>query len=121
MPTPTRVYAPGQDITTRATATVATNRFVSVSGNRVDGNIAVAHSAAGARPFGVSTHDAAAGEVLTVARGGVVRVQTSASISAGADVQASADGKVTTASTGAVIGTAVSGAVSGALAEIAIA
>ncbi|ORM37960.1 capsid cement protein [Williamsia sp. 1135] len=120
MPTPTRVYAPGQDVTAVATGTIAAHRFVAVSANRSGGNIAVAHGAAGVRPLGVATHDAVSGEPLTVARGGIVRVQTSASISAGVDVQVSADGKVTTATTGAVVGIAVTGAGSGALAEIAL-
>lgn len=120
MPTPTRVYAPGQDLTTVATGTIAPYRFVAVSANRSGGNLAVAHATAAGRALGVSTHDAISGETLTVARGGIVRVTTSAAIAAGAAIEIAADGKAVTATTGIVVGTAVTGAASGALAEIAI-
>ncbi|WP_197420216.1 hypothetical protein [Mycobacterium sp. NAZ190054] len=69
------VYAPGESITAEATAPVAARRVVKVSGNRTaTGNLAVATAAAGAVALGVAANDAAAGQLVRVARGGVVRV-----------------------------------------------
>lgn len=83
-----RVYAPGADITAEATATVTGRRFVRISGNRATGgNLSVAHATAAARAFGVARHDATTGELVSIARGGVVKVTTGAVIAAGADVE----------------------------------
>lgn len=120
MTLPVRVYAPGQDLTTVATGTIAPYRLVAVSADRSGGNLAVAYATAAGRALGVSTHDAASGETLTIARGGIVRVTASAAITAGAAIEVATDGKAVTATTGIVVGTAVTGAASGALVEVAI-
>lgn len=116
-----RVYAPGADITAEATATVIGRRFVRISGNRAaGGNLSVAHATAAARAFGVARHDATTGELVSIARGGVVKVTTGAAIAAGADVEVGTDGKAITKSAGVAVGFAITGAASGADAEIAL-
>ncbi|OPX11997.1 capsid cement protein [Mycobacterium sp. AT1] len=114
------VYAPGEAITASATAPVTVRRIVRVSGNRdANGNIAVAPAGTGVVALGVAANDAATGQLVRVARGGVVRVMAEASITAGAAVQVGAAAGVVTASTGTVIGHAVTGVAAGAVAEIA--
>lgn len=114
------VYAPGEAITAEATAPVTARRVCSVSGNRTaNGSLAVAPAAAGEVALGVAANDAAAGQLVRVARGGVVRVIAEAVIAPGAAVQVGAAGGVVTASSGVVVGHAVTGATAGAVAEIA--
>lgn len=113
-------YSPGANITAEATAAVAGRRFVKISGNRTaGGNLAVAPAAAGNRALGVAADDAAVGQLVHVARGGVVKVIAAGAIAAGVDVQVGAGGAAATASTGTVVGFAVTGAADGAVAEIA--
>jgi len=113
-------YSPGANITAEATAPVTGRRFVKISGNRTaGGNLAVAPAAAGDRAFGVAAHDTAAGQLVHVARGGVVKVIAAGAIAAGAAVQVGAGGAVSTAAAGVVVGVAVTGAADGAVAEIA--
>ncbi|BCZ24853.1 capsid cement protein [Mycobacterium senriense] len=109
-------------ITAQATANVTERHFVSISGNRaVGGNLAVAPSAAGDRPFGVAAYSAPAGQLVLVARGGVVKVIAAGAIAAGAAVQVGTGGAVSTASgTNPVVGVAVNGAADGGIAEIAL-
>lgn len=116
-----RVYAPGGDITAEATAAVTGRRFVGISGTRAaGGNISVAHAAAGTRAFGVAKHDAATGELVGIARDGVVKVTAGAAIAAGADVEVGTAGRAITATTGKVVGYTVTSATNGADAEIAL-
>lgn len=116
-----RVYSPGADLTAEATATVVARRFVRISGDRATaGNLSVAHATAAGRAFGVAKHDAATGELLGVARDGVVKVTTAGAIAAGVDVEVGADGKAVTRTAGVVVGYAINGAASGADAEIAL-
>lgn len=116
-----RVYAPGGDVTAQATAAITARRFVAISGNRTaDGNLAVAHAAAGARTFGVAKHDANNGELVGVARDGVVKVTAGAAIAAGADVEVGTAGRVITATSGKVVGYAVTAATNNSDAEIAL-
>ena len=116
-----RVYAPGADITAQASAAVTARRFVGISGNRTaDGNLSVAHASAAGRAFGVAKEDAASGELVGVARDGVVRVKASAAIAAGANVEVGSAGQAVTATSGVVVGYAVTAAASGADAELAL-
>lgn len=113
-------FAPGQAISGEATAPVAARRVVRVSANRTgNGNVAVAPGAAGAIALGVAANDAATGQLVRVARGGVVRVIAEAAIAAGAAVQVGAAAGVVTATTGTVVGHAINGAAANAVAEIA--
>ncbi|MFN3003025.1 capsid cement protein [Mycolicibacterium wolinskyi] len=91
-----------------------------MSGNRTaNGNLAVGPAGAGAIGLGVAANDAATGQLVRVARGGVVRVIAEAAITAGAAVQVGAAAGVVTATTGTVVGHAVTGAAAGGIAEIA--
>lgn len=106
------VYAPGEAITAQATAPVTARRVVKVSGDRTpNGNLAVAPAGAGAVALGVAANDAATGQLVRVARGGVVRVIAEAVIAAGAAVEVGVAAGVVTATTGTVVGHAVTGAV----------
>ncbi|MFD6516542.1 DUF2190 family protein [Rhodococcus sp. NPDC060176] len=116
------VYSPGADITANATADVTAKRFVRITGNRVDSNIAVAHAAAAGRVFGVAKHDAASGDLVGLARGNarIVKVTAGAAISAFAEVEVGADGKAITLAAGKAVGVAVTAAASGADAQISL-
>ncbi|MDV8065541.1 DUF2190 family protein [Rhodococcus sp. IEGM 1366] len=116
------VYAPGADITANATAEVLAKRFVRITGNRTDGNIAVAHATAAGRIFGVAKHDAKATELVSLARGAsrIVKVTTGATIAAFAEVEVGTDGKAITLAAGKAVGYAVTGATSGADAQISL-
>src|SRR4051812_14984479 len=103
-----RVYEPGRDVTAQATAAVTAKRFVAISGNRTaGGNLSVAPAAAAGRAFGVAKHDAAVGELVSVARGGVVRVTAAGAVAAGGAVQIGAGGTATTLAAGVAVGYAV--------------
>ncbi|WP_461665647.1 capsid cement protein [Gordonia sputi] len=116
-----RVYAPGGDITAQATAAVAGRRFVAISANRTtDGTLSVAHPTAGARAFGVAKADAAIGELVGVARDGVVKVRAGAAIAAGVDVEVGASGQAVTRTSGIAVGYTLTAAASGTDAEIAL-
>lgn len=121
--TPWSYEPPGHHrITALATAAVTERHFVSISGNRdVGGNLAVAPSAVGDRPFGVAGYSAAAGQLVLVARGGVAKVIAAGAIAAGAAVQVGTGGAASTAAgTNPVVGVAVTGAADGGIAEIAL-
>lgn len=117
------VYSPGADITAYATATVTARTFVAISGNRAaGGNISVAPAGAGVRVAGVAKHDAATGQLVSLARGNsrVVKVTADGAIAFGAEVEVGAAGKAKTKSTGIAVGYAITGAASGADAEISL-
>lgn len=116
-----RVYAPGADVTAEATAAVTARRFVGISGNRTaDGSIAVAHATAAGRAFGVAKEDAATGDLLGVARDGVVKVTTGGAIVAGAEVEVGAAGRAVTKTSGIAVGYAITAAANNTDAEIAL-
>lgn len=117
------IYAPGADITAQATAAVIARRFVAISGDRVSGgNIAVAPAPAGSRAFGVTAHDGATGQLVTVVRGAsrVVKVAAGAAIAAGAEVEVGAAGKAIPKASGVAVGYAITGAASNTDAEISL-
>lgn len=116
------VYAPGADITANATADVLAKRFVRVTGNRVGGNIAVAHAAAAGRIFAVAKHDAKSTELVSLARGAsrIVKVTAGSVIAAFAEVEVGADGKAIALASGKAVGYAVTGAASGSDAQISL-
>ena len=116
-----RVYSPGMDITAEATASITARRLVAPSGNRTaGGNIAVATATAAGPALGVAVSDAASGDLLGVARGGVVKVAAGGSITAGAEVEVGTAGKVVAKSSGIAVGLAVTGASNNTDAEIAL-
>jgi Uncharacterized conserved protein (DUF2190) len=115
-------YEPGQRITAQATAAVTERTFLAPSGNRAaSGNLSVAPAAAGARAFGVAAYAAAVGQLVLVARGGVVKVTAGGTIAAGDPIAVGAGGTAVTATgTAVVVGLAVNGAANGAVAEVAL-
>lgn len=88
-------HKPGQAVTYTASAAVTGGRLVEVTGNRTVGPA----GADSAKVVGVAGFDAAAGETVTVYRGGVQRLTAAAAITAGATVTAAAAGKATTGGT----------------------
>ncbi|KRE27927.1 hypothetical protein ASG82_16435 [Mycobacterium sp. Soil538] len=116
------VYAPGEDITAVATTPVVAQRFVGISGNRVNGNVAVAPAAAAGRIFGVAATDAPVNGLVRVARGAgrVVRVTATGAIAAFAEVQVGANGTATALAAGKAVGYAITAAVDTGEAQISL-
>jgi hypothetical protein len=116
------VYEPGQDITGHCSAAVTGKRFLKISGNRSDGNIAVAHADAAGRVCGVSAFDAAINKKVTVMRGNsrVTFVTAGGNIAAFAEVEVGANGTAVTLAAGVAVGYAITAAVNGADAEISL-
>lgn len=120
LPNP-RVYSPGADITAEATAAVTARRLVAISGNRVNGgNLSVEHATAAGRVFGVAGNDAAQGDLTTVVRDGIVKIDAGGSIAAFAEVEVGTAGRVVTKSAGVAIGYALTQASNNTVAEIAL-
>lgn len=116
-------YDPGATITAQTTAIVTGKRCVGISGNRAtDGNISVAHAAAGTRAFGVAAYDAASGAKVPVLRGSgrVVPITCSANIAANAQVEVTTNGQVATLAAGIAIGVCITAATSGNDAQISL-
>jgi Uncharacterized conserved protein (DUF2190) len=117
------IYAPGDNVSGEATATITAKTFLAISGNRTSGgNIAVAPATAAGRIVGVARSDAASGEVVTIARGGgrVVRVTAGGTIAAFAEVEVGSAGKAVTKASGVAVGYALTGATNGTDAEISL-
>ncbi|UCZ89853.1 capsid cement protein [Gordonia sp. WA4-43] len=116
------IYGPGRDITARASAAVATSRFVKISGNTTEGVPAVAHADAGGRIAGVAKYPAATGELVGLARGAsrVVRVAAAGTIPAFAEVEVGADGKAVAKTSGIAVGYALTAAASGTDAAVSL-
>jgi hypothetical protein len=116
------IYEPGHNITAEATAPVSGKTFLGISGDRtMGGSLSVATAAAGGRVFGVAKWDATTGQLVGVARGGVVRVITGAvALTAGVEVQSDAAGKAVVKSTGIAVGLTVAASAAGAEGQIAL-
>lgn len=116
------VYEPGQDITGHASAAVTGKRFLKISGNRSDGNIAVAHADAAGRVCGVSAFDAAINKKVSVIRGNsrVTFVTAGGNIAAFAEVEVGANGTAVTLAAGKAVGYAITAATNGNDAEISL-
>lgn len=116
------IYEPGADLTGVATGAITGKRFVAISGNRSNGNIAVAHATAAGRVAGVSRWDAAIGQLVGVARGSsrVVAVTAAANIAAFAEVEVGTAGQAITKTSGVAVGYVVTAATSGGDAEVSL-
>ena len=116
------VYEPGRNITGRASAAVTGKRFLAITGNRSNGNIAVAHATAAGRVCGVSKYDAASGEIVGVIRGNsrVTHVTADGAIAAFAEVEVGTAGKAKALASGKAVGYALTAAADGADAEISL-
>jgi predicted RecA/RadA family phage recombinase len=127
------LYRPGQDITCKASVALTGKRLCMISGNRTSGagaagvglsatndggNYQVGLPTAGGRVFGVVGYDVPSGGLVPVKREGVIPVTASGAIAAGAEVEALADGRVITRTTGIPIGVCYNGCANGEDAEI---
>lgn len=117
------IFNPGTDLTVVATTDVAGKTFAAISGPRSQNMLSVATAAAGAPAAGVFKYDAAADNMVGIARGSsrIVTVTAAGAITAGAPVEVGADGKATTAGTGTIVGYAVDSADDGDDALISLA
>lgn len=116
-----RAYTIGADITITATAAVQAGHLVAVDAGSTAAAMIGKHAATGGHILGVAANNGDAGDQVTVALTGIVRVVAGSAITAGAPVSVGTDGKVVpTASEATVIGLAVTSAASGALAHILI-
>jgi hypothetical protein len=114
----------GTAITGQASAPVTGKRFVRVSGPRVGEQVRIAHAGAGTRALGVSAHDAAVDQLVTVysAPGLVMPVRANGAITAGDLVEIAGAGanagSVATLAAGVAVGKALDDAAAGADAVI---
>lgn len=117
-----RVFEPGRDISAAVTgAAVSIKRLVKIAGNRdSDGNLTVTTCGAGDRAFGVAAADGDVGQLIHVARDGIVKIVAAGAIPAGSEVQAAAGGAVAVKSTGTTVGFAITGAADTEDAQIAL-
>lgn len=128
MPDAIRYHKPGQDITCHANVAITGRRFVAIVGNRQSGpglsataeggNYLVGNPAGGGRIFGVAAHDAPSGTKVNILRDGVVPVTASGAIAAFAEVEALADGRCITRTTGIPVGICLTAITDGLPAEI---
>lgn len=106
---------PNMRFSAEAGAAVARRRFVKINANEQG-----VQAGAGDAVVGASMVDAANGEVLEIANG-IVIVEAAAAITAGTEVQADANGKAITKTTGVAAGVAMTNASgSGALVSVLI-
>lgn len=111
----------GKDVTGTVTAAVTGKRFVSVvPGGRGNAPSIAPLTAAGSRAFGVAGHDMATDGHVHVLREGIVPVTAGADLTAGTDVEASADGTAVPHADGIRVGTCTANAALGADAAIAL-
>lgn len=114
---------PGEDVTCKAEGAVTGMRCVQVSGDMTDnpalgimdttdGGLPVCGvpsttgaAGAGKVVFGVAKYDAADTKRFGVAREGIVPIEVSAAIAAGAEVEVNANGTIKTLASGVSIGT----------------
>lgn len=124
-------YKPGKDITCHANVGLTGKTCCAIVGNRPTGpglsatgeggNYLIGLPAAGGRIFGVVAYDVIAGQKVGVKRGGVVPITVGATpVTAFAEVEVDAAGKVVPKAAGVAIGFAASGAAAGADAEIVL-
>lgn len=94
------LYKPGMDITAVAGETLTGRRFAALTGDTAGGNAVVRTATVGELPAGVIKYDAAAGELVGLARGNsrVILVDTDGDLGVGQPVTVSEDGKATSMS-----------------------
>lgn len=117
------IFNPGTDLTCIATSAVAGKTFAAISGPRSQNMLSVTTAKPGAPAAGVFKYDAAADNMVGIARGSsrIVTVTADGPITAGSPVEVGTGGKAKTADTGAVVGWAVDTAEDGADALISLA
>lgn len=103
------LFRPGAEVTVLTTGAVTGKTFVDVSATRdtTTGLVKVATAAAGVKPFGVASYDAASGATLSVQRAGILPVSAGGTIAFGAQVEVTTGGKVITLASGVSVGKAL--------------
>lgn len=116
------IYNPGTDLTCRAAADVTGKTFAAIAGAMDGGNLTITTATAGSRIAGVIKYDAAATELVGVARGAsrVVTVTAGAAITAGAQVEVGPAGAAIPHTTGEPVGYVVTTADAGADAYVSL-
>ena len=117
------IFNPGTDITVVATTTVVGKTFAAISGPRSQNMLSVTTAKPGAPAAGVFKYDAAADNMVGIARGSsrIVTVTADGPIPAGSPVEVGTGGKAKTADAGTVVGYAVDTAENGGDAMISLA
>ena len=117
------IFNPGTDITCIATTAVVGKTFAAISGPRSQNMLSVTTAKPGAPAAGVFKYDAAADDMVGIARGSsrIVTVTADGAITAGSPVEVGTDGKAKTADAGTVVGYAVDSAADGDDAMISLA
>ena len=117
------IFNPGSDLTVIATTAVVGKTFAAISGPRSNNMLSVTTAEAGAPTIGVIKYDAAADEMVGIARGSsrIVTVTADGPITAGSPVEVGAGGTAKTADTGSSGGWAVDTAADGDDALISLA
>lgn len=117
------IFNPGTDITVVATTTVVGKTFAAISGPRSQNMLSVTTAKPGTPAVGVFKYDAAADNMVGIARGSsrIVTVTADGPITAGSPVEVGAGGKAKTADAGTVVGYAVDTAENGDDAMISLA
>ena len=101
-------FKPGQSVSFTATTAITGGQVVEVTGDRTVG---VPAAAASTKVIGTAGHDAAIGDMLVVHLAGPIDTMTSAAaITAGADVENAAAGKIQTRTTGRSLGVTLNAA-----------
>lgn len=109
-------YNPGTDLTTVATTPVRGKTFAAIAGPRTRNLLSTTTAKPGALAAGVFKYDAAADELVGVARGAsrILTVTAEVAISAGETIYVGNDGQATNTSEGIAVGYAVDDAEPGA-------
>lgn len=107
-------YEPGDRITGHCDSAVTGKRFVDIaadvqsgpglSATGDGGNVVIEHATAAGIALGVSSHDAAVGNKVTVILDHVVPVTATGAINAGAEVEVGANGTAAALSAGRAVG-----------------
>lgn len=110
------LYTPGRAVAARATEPLALGQFVSIAATGGTGpNPGVQVAPAGGRAFGLAQEHAEQGTVIGVQRGNArcFRVPTTATITAGQDLEVGDAGQPVPAATGVVVAVALAATVDG--------
>lgn len=109
------LFNPGTDLTVRASVAVTGKTVATIAGDMADGHVIIKPATAGDLVAGVIKYDAPEGTLVGLARGAgrIVTVTAGATVAAGTEVEADADGRAVPATTGKPFGYVVNGADSG--------
>ncbi|AMJ45132.1 hypothetical protein [Corynebacterium stationis] len=116
------IYNPGTDLTAVADEEITGRRFTRYAGAMHGSNIVVATATAGSATSGVSKFDAAANDLVGIARGAsrIVTIDTETALQPGDAVEVGNNGKATSHTDGIIVGYAVDIAEANDIAKISL-